>query len=1085
MSESKDSKEGEEKDTKESALKSKIDEIESNTHFINFEKETARESAIEALNEDPNIKYILSPSKLQDPLTFLFVYREEESGKTIEYLVHVTPEGFEIGAEVIGDDGGLSDSEIPVFQPLLESKFNSLNELLSEFYFVDELTEEEKKAIEERKEREEKEREKEREEAERKQQEFTLSKIKIAIEAYRNHELFKNLSEPEARKQLAETKEPLTMIIPTESESEFLLIGRVPPFPTVSNLMDLKKIGIYLTSNPEDKIKRASDALLSDQRNLLDLMKYIRIHHNYEEKENFDHYFKNISAEEAAKELSELTVESYRIVPGKEPNTYIFAYRLPPLDVTFHTIPLPIEFFKLRDQFYKLIREEESIRKIAKEIEARSDERISFKRTSEKEVLEELDTTAVIGEKREKIIIIPGEEENTYKVLIAIYNGTSVKPTIGTIAILNPKEFILDNEVVTTLDEYINQNLEEMKTALRRIEEIRSDTQHFKSAMTADEAKDALDLTFKEDMIVIPNTDGSFECYLRVPPITQHKTYQPSGYIEFKKFVEQFTKELHEEVQNRRNAGTVDLKAVSEQSESSMQDLSGSEVGVIGAIRAKYEKKMEEMGGLDAVVENYKKYLESKYNDYFEEHLQFLEKRFKELEELTKQLESMKKEGKDTEELKKLQDRVSNLESMKKEYDGAVKAFPEIFKNKKLPLEYNEKYNHPYIQKLYFDNPFHSAWRYFLNPNPWITKKDPNDVDVWGIIRTENASQALTTWDPEQEKYVYTHADLSEDSKTDLALLWLAASDTTVTPAPGFTNDGMMENFTREVGSYIGRAHNFDAVDKIRDESVKQKMIKDMILKFGHQTDDQLGDDPTCLRGVNKRLLQSVQGHPITSTPELNSDIVQTKYAELVTDKFSEYLNDVMDNIFDILNKRGFDKKAVLENQIAMMKQFHEAYEKYMILFDEDYEELSDAQKVLLKAFRIDPKDMLKTSEEMAKVFGEQYQWKEMSADVGGGTKNYLSYEHFFHSLNPEKPWDSLMAPKLEEMMKARIQSLEMKLEELLRLEKEAAQKEKKEEKKERKEGKVKSMIHAYELKAKKEEVKDTKPKPKPTNRPE
>jgi archaellum component FlaC len=91
-----------------------------------------------------------------------------------------------------------------------------------------------------------------------------------------------------------------------------------------------------------------------------------------------------------------------------------------------------------------------------------------------------------------------------------------------------------------------------------------------------------------------------------------------------------------------------------------MRAFSGEQSGILVAIREKYGKISEELGGVDGVLKNFQEYLQNKMNQYLENHLNFLEKRFKELEALKKQYDSMLKDGKspDSKEVKELSEKI-------------------------------------------------------------------------------------------------------------------------------------------------------------------------------------------------------------------------------------------------------------------------------------------------------------------------------------------------------------------------------------------------------------------------------------------
>ncbi len=371
--------------------------------------------------------------------------------------------------------------------------------------------------------------------------------------------------------------------------------------------------------------------------------------------------------------------------------------------------------------------------------------------------------------------------------------------------------------------------------------------------------------------------------------------------------------------------------------------------------------------------------------------------------------------------------------------------FPQIFSKKKLPVEYITKYDHPYIRALYFDNPYHTAWRYFSNPNPWIKP---------------TARYAATTHDPLSDTNVVTHADITPQSKHDLCLLWLAASDSSIECIRGFTQDSMKEFFTQAI-ALIARGHNWDTVDAVTESAAKRKMIEDMILKWDHATDDMGPDEPSCNMGVNQRLIQSVMGNPITDTPEsrpLDPGIIRTKYAELLGTKFYDYLNGLL----KAQEKPEMDKKAQLEAKLAFMKKLEECFDTKYVMFGE----LTPEQQKIFDDFRISNDEMRASLKDMKKMFGDRFEWIEMQTD----SEHFSSYAHYFVSLNEGDPWQKAAVERLIEQMRSRTQSLENELSKLTPLKEEKQVKDGKMAKDEKK-VQEDSIFHEYERKREKEEV--------------
>ncbi|NDH09874.1 MAG: hypothetical protein EBY16_09795 [Gammaproteobacteria bacterium] len=110
-----------------------------------------------------------------------------------------------------------------------------------------------------------------------------------------------------------------------------------------------------------------------------------------------------------------------------------------------------------------------------------------------------------------------------------------------------------------------------------------------------------------------------------------------------------------------------------------------------------------------------------------------------------------------------------------------------------------------------------------------------------------------------------------EDFQELIALLYLAAIDEEAPPIDDYTIETRVEQFFIEL-ALIGRAHNWDATD--REE----------------EYDDLEADQPSCPRGVRKRLLQSVKGHPLLRI--LTTDIVHHDVSRIVRTHFISRITD-------------------------------------------------------------------------------------------------------------------------------------------------------------------------------------------------
>lgn len=193
------------------------------------------------------------------------------------------------------------------------------------------------------------------------------------------------------------------------------------------------------------------------------------------------------------------------------------------------------------------------------------------------------------------------------------------------------------------------------------------------------------------------------------------------------------------------------------------------------------------------------------------------------------------------------------MKQLKTELQQRYEQSPAKLGDIELPFDYDlfQKLNLSAVQreqalKLYYKNENHTAARYLMVPNPWLSNRA-------SFINTRLRC-----------------ADFSSFLDT-IALLYTAARDDKSPPIDGFTLETRLEHFVRKIAE-INRAHNWDEAhlnDKGRLE----------------QVDDQMGDKPSCASGVMSRLLQSVMGHELSQIP--TKEIINQSLIEMAREHFN------------------------------------------------------------------------------------------------------------------------------------------------------------------------------------------------------
>ncbi len=400
----------------------------------------------------------------------------------------------------------------------------------------------------------------------------------------------------------------------------------------------------------------------------------------------------------------------------------------------------------------------------------------------------------------------------------------------------------------------------------------------------------------KPKFIIRPGSvENQYFCSIFVPPIVVHHSFSAMPLETLKDTIAAWTKADRESVKKRiemaaEEARLSELTSISRAHESSMRQATAPQMGMMQAVKIQYADKMQKMGGREAVLMNFQKYLAAEYE----------------------------------------------------------KNAPK-YKGKPLPLNYDREYDTQDANELYFLNPFHTAWRYFQTPNPWIDRN--------AEFAAHDASETAT------------HAALSEEMKTNLAYLWLAASDESITPImKGMTVEDMKRQFAEEI-SHLDRAHNWDEWDNKLSDEEKAKRKPEMLAKYGKIVDDMGLDNPTCPPGVTQPLMQSIFGHPLSLIGELNPLNVKNQFGELVTLRFNEYLSGkTQDEIRAFLN----------------------AISKKYVTYD-----ATDADEKLLKEFKLSKQDITEILETMTKQYGDRFLFGEMRTSI----EHYPSYYAYIRNL--------------------------------------------------------------------------------------
>ena len=204
----------------------------------------------------------------------------------------------------------------------------------------------------------------------------------------------------------------------------------------------------------------------------------------------------------------------------------------------------------------------------------------------------------------------------------------------------------------------------------------------------------------------------------------------------------------------------------------------------------------------------------------------------------------------------------------------------------------------------YYQNKDHTAWRYLSKPNLWMS---PNASYVY-----VNPNQPAERW------------STFEEFQPLISMLYLAATDKNMSATEGWTLDTRIEHFIDEL-AHIGRAHNWDDT---REQTNLQGEV------YREEYDNLQEDKPSCFSGVNRRLFQSVMGHPLLTF--LTLDGVKQALREFMREHFKQLIvqqgPDDLRKAWVSLCKTGVSLPVLdalnlsLEQQEAFLNQLEQEY---------------------------------------------------------------------------------------------------------------------------------------------------------------
>lgn len=227
--------------------------------------------------------------------------------------------------------------------------------------------------------------------------------------------------------------------------------------------------------------------------------------------------------------------------------------------------------------------------------------------------------------------------------------------------------------------------------------------------------------------------------------------------------------------------------------------------------------------------------------------------------------------------------------------------------------------------KAYYQNQNHTALRYLLKPNPWMS---PHADFVH--VNSENLDQKWSTFDEYQPLIV---------------MLWLAATDPDFPSTEGNTTESRFEHFISEL-ALIGRAHNWDNSRIKNDRKEKEEY------------DDLEGDKPSCYSGVKRRLFQSVHDHSLFNM--LSKEILIHEFRNFVREFYQSVITEsnqpaLKKAYADYLSSLNFEDAKPLEILNIPEQKQKELYTHLTHKYGKQFSEESEYLSLIKKMFELDP----------------------------------------------------------------------------------------------------------------------------------
>ncbi len=241
------------------------------------------------------------------------------------------------------------------------------------------------------------------------------------------------------------------------------------------------------------------------------------------------------------------------------------------------------------------------------------------------------------------------------------------------------------------------------------------------------------------------------------------------------------------------------------------------------------------------------------------------------------------------------------------------------------------------------------------------------------------AHRFLFLWNHNPWLYPGRLNELTDEDRTNIAYMWLAATDIKQKLPDGCTRESLLEEFLQAVYE-LGRSHNYDktrSVIRKRTDPITKEVTE--YVDDNDHYDDLEGDKPTCKKGVNQRVIQFYMVF-LNDRPE-----TRPLTPEVMRMKFQQEMVDESKTKASFYNKL----KALDKDTLAKLEK---ALENLFVINLGDMDAIEEDERALLKQLEFTKEEVTSFVEDCKKYFGP----KRITEEKTGSERVRYQEKHYF-----------------------------------------------------------------------------------------